>query len=76
MNHDPNILLRTQDLHPVFEENSNLYIFSEKILKEKNNRIGYNPLLFEIDRDEAWDIDEEIDFRVAEFLYLNRKGKS
>jgi CMP-N-acetylneuraminic acid synthetase len=72
MNHDPNILLRTQDLPPVFEENSNLYIFSEKILKEKNNRIGYNPLLFEIDRD----IDEEIDFRVAEFLYLNRKGKS
>jgi CMP-N-acetylneuraminic acid synthetase len=73
MNHDPNILLRTQDLPPVFEENSNLYIFSEKVLKEKNNRIGYNPLLFEIDRDEAWDIDEEIDFRVAEFLYLNRE---
>lgn len=72
MNHDPNILLRTQDLPPVFEENSNLYIFSEKILREKNNRIGYSPLLFEIERDEAWDIDEEIDFRVAEFLYLNR----
>ena len=75
MNHDPSILLRTQDLPPVFEENSNLYIFSAKILKEKNNRIGYNPLLFEIDRDEAWDIDEEIDFRVAEFLYLNREKK-
>jgi CMP-N-acetylneuraminic acid synthetase len=75
MNHDPSILLRTQDLPPVFEENSNLYIFSEKTLKEKNNRIGYNPLLFEIDRDEAWDIDEEIDFRVAEFLYLNREKK-
>ena len=75
MNHDPSILLRTQDLPPVFEENSNLYIFSEKILKEKNNRIGYNPLLFEIDRDQAWDIDEEIDFRIAEFLYLNREKK-
>lgn len=76
MNHDPNILLRTQDLPPVFEENSNLYIFSEKTLREKNNRIGYSPLIFEMDRDEAWDIDEEIDFRVAEFLYLNREGKS
>jgi len=75
MNHDPSILLRTQDLPPVFEENSNLYIFSEKILKEKNNRIGQTPLLFEIDRDEAWDIDEEIDFRIAEFLYLNREKK-
>ena len=76
MNHDPNILLRTQDLPPVFEENSNLYIFSKKTLKEKNNRIGYSPLIFEMDRDEAWDIDEEIDFRVAEFLYLNREGRS
>jgi CMP-N-acetylneuraminic acid synthetase len=76
MNHDPNILLRTQDLPPVFEENSNLYIFSEKTLKDKNNRIGYSPLIFEMDRDEAWDIDEEIDFRVAEFLYLNREGRS
>ena len=75
MNHDPSILLRTQDLPPVFEENSNLYIFSEKVLKEKHNRIGQTPLLFEIDRDEAWDIDEEIDFRVAEFLYLNREKK-
>lgn len=75
INHDPSILLRTQDLPPVFEENSNLYIFSEKVLREKNNRIGYNPLLFEMDRDEAWDIDEEIDFRVAEFLYLNREKK-
>jgi CMP-N-acetylneuraminic acid synthetase len=76
INHDPNILLRTQDLPPVYEENSNLYIFTEKILKERKNRIGYKPLLFEMARDEAWDIDEEIDFLVAEFLYLNRESKA
>lgn len=76
INHDPNILLRTQDLPPVYEENSNLYIFTEKILKEKKNRIGYQPLLFEVAREEAWDIDEEIDFRVAEFLYFNREVKA
>jgi CMP-N-acetylneuraminic acid synthetase len=29
-----------------------------------------------MDRDEAWDIDEEIDFLVAEFLYLNRESKA
>lgn len=69
MNHDPNVLLRTQDLPPVYEENSNLYLFTQKILEERKNRIGSNPLMFAIDRDEAWDIDEEIDFRVAEFLY-------
>ncbi len=74
MNHDPNVLLRTQDLPPVYEENSNLYIFTETILNERKNRIGHTPLMFEIERDEAWDIDEEIDFRVAEFLYQQREA--
>jgi CMP-N-acetylneuraminic acid synthetase len=72
INHDPNVLLRTQDLPPVYEENSNLYLFTPEILRERKNRIGQNPLLFEIERDEAWDIDEEVDFRIAELLYLNR----
>ena len=75
MNHDPNVLLRTQDLPPVYEENSNLYLFTQKILEERKNRIGSNPLMFAIDRDEAWDIDEEIDFRVAEFLYRDRQSQ-
>lgn len=74
INHDPNVLLRTQDLPPVYEENSNLYIFTAKILQERNNRIGKKPMLFEIERDEAWDIDEEVDFRIAELLYLNSQA--
>ena len=76
MNHDPNVLLRTQDLPPIYEENSNVYIFTKQILEERQNRIGHNPMIFEIDRDEAWDIDEEIDFRVAEFLYKDRLAHS
>ena len=73
INHDPNILLRTQDLPPVYEENSNIYIFTKDILQERKNRIGKKPLMFEIDRDEAWDIDEEVDFRIAELLYLRER---
>ena len=72
VNHDPNYLLRTQDLSPVYEENSNLYIFSKAILEERRNRIGYRPLMFEMDRIEAWDIDEELDFLIAEFLYTKQ----
>ena len=68
INHNPAILLRTQDLAPVYEENSNLYLFSAKTLRVRHNRIGERPLLFEIDRAEAWDIDNEIEFRIAEFL--------
>lgn len=69
VNHNPAILLRTQDLPPVYEENSCLYIFTRRILETRHNRIGERPLMFEIDRNEAWDIDEELDFRVAESLY-------
>ena len=69
VNHNPSILLRTQDLPPLFEENSCLYIFSRKTLEATHNRIGRRPLMFEIDRREAWDIDEEMDFELAEFLY-------
>lgn len=70
INHNPEILLRTQDLPPVYEENSCLYIFSRTTLETRHNRIGERPLLFEIDRIEAWDIDEELEFQIAEFLYL------
>ena len=76
INHDPNMLLRTQDLPPVYKENSNLYIFKRDVFLERKNRIGYKPLLFEIDRKQAWDIDEEVDFQIAELLYLNREGKA
>jgi CMP-N-acetylneuraminic acid synthetase len=76
INHNPAILLRTQDLPPVYEENSCLYLFFGQLLQARHNRIGERPLLYEIDRIEAWDIDEELDFRVAEFLYLQRsEGK-
>jgi CMP-N-acetylneuraminic acid synthetase len=69
INHDADVLLRTQDLPPVYEENSCLYIFSRNGLETRGNRIGERPFIFEIDPVEAWDIDDELDFRVAEFLY-------
>jgi CMP-N-acetylneuraminic acid synthetase len=76
INHNPSILLRTQDLPPVYEENSNIYIFTREILERRHNRIGERPLMFEIDRLEAWDIDEELDFHIAEYLYLERQKEA
>ena len=72
INHNPAILLRTQDLPPVYEENSCLYIFTRSTLEIRHNRIGERPLMFEIDRMEAWDINEELDFLITEFFYLQR----
>ena len=68
INHDPSILLRTQDLPPVYEENSNVYIFSRKTLEERGNRIGHKPVLFDINRLESTDIDDEEAFRLAEAI--------
>ena len=76
VNHNPAILLRTQDLPPIFEENSCIYIFTRDILEQQHNRIGNRPLMFEIDRNEAVDIDEELDFQIAEFLYLQRQKET
>lgn len=68
LNHNPAELLQTQDLPPVFEENSCLYLFSRAGLLQRHHRIGDHPLLFEIDASEAWDIDDELDFAICEFL--------
>ena len=72
MNHDPSVLLRTQDLPPVFEENSCMYMFTRATLETRKNRIGERPMMFEIPRPESQDIDEEIDFRIAELLMMER----
>jgi CMP-N-acetylneuraminic acid synthetase len=74
LNHDPNNLIQTQDLPPVFEENSCIYIFTRKNLEKRHNRLGEHPLMFEMASDEAWDIDEELDFAITDFLMQNRPG--
>ena len=78
INHDPAVLLRTQDLPPVYEENSCMYIFSRASLERRKSRIGAKPLMFEIEPREAWDIDMEAGFCIAEFLYnkyFSEKGE-
>ena len=74
VNHNPAVLLQTQDLPPVYEENSCIYIFTREILEKRRNRLGVRPLMFEIDASEAWDIDEELDFEIVDFLMRRRKG--
>ncbi len=73
INHNPNILLRTQDLPPVYEENSCLYLFTRQTLEMRRTRIGDRPWLFEIDPLEARDIDEEHDFILADILLQQRQ---
>ena len=68
LNHDPEKLIQTQDLPPVYEENSCIYIFTRENLLHRQNRLGLHPKLFEMDPQEAWDIDEELDFSIVAHL--------
>lgn len=72
INHNPKELIQTQDLPPVYEENSCIYIFNRQNLVTKRHRISDHPLMLVMDADEAWDIDEEFDFAICDFL-LSKK---
>jgi CMP-N-acetylneuraminic acid synthetase len=74
INHNQNILLRTQDLPPIFEENSCMYLFTKEILTRKHNRIGDRPYLYDMPEIETQDIDVELNFKVAEFLFKETRG--
>ncbi len=72
INHDPQQLIRTQDLPPIYEENSCIYLFSREGFEKSMNRVGESPMLFPIDSQEAVDIDDEFDFILAERLMAIR----
>lgn len=70
-NHDPSLLIRTQDLVPLFEENSCIYIFSKSTIEKYKNRIGNKPVMFETNKIESFDIDDESDFNLVVNIYKN-----
>lgn len=76
INHDPDNLIRTQDLEPYYEENSNLYIFTRDSFAKTNARIGKQPMMYEGPRIESIDIDDQQDwdFAVIAARYLREQG--
>ena len=68
INHDPEHLIPTQDLQPIYQENSCLYIFSQASFVYHRKRIGAHPLMFETPVDESLDIDNEDNFKLAQAL--------
>lgn len=68
INHDPEKLLRTQDLEPLYEENSCLYLFTAASFAATGARIGRRPMTFPTPRLESIDIDDADEWRLAEAL--------
>lgn len=68
INHNPRELLRTQDLDPVYEENSNFYLFSGSSFMLNRTRIGAKPGIFAVNDIESLDIDTPDDWELASHL--------
>lgn len=68
INHKMGQLIQTQNLKPLYFENSNLYVFSKKSFKKKNNRIGNKPNFMITPKEISLDIDNAEDWKIAEKL--------
>lgn len=66
VNHSAKRLIKTQDLPPLYMDNSCFYIFSRRSFGARSNRIGRKPYLFEVPKAESIDIDDEEDLLIAE----------
>lgn len=77
VNHDPDNLVRTQDLEPWFEENSNIYLFNRSSFARTDARIGKKPKMFVTPHLESADIDDANGWHLAEIIALaNYIGES
>lgn len=76
INHDPSNLIRTQDLDPWYQENSNLYLFNKESFYKTNARIGANPTMLVTAPYESTDIDTPEDWELGEVMveYYRKKG--
>lgn len=66
--HDPHKLGKSQGLDPIYEDNSNLYIFNRQTFALNRSRIGAWPQMFVMSKLEAVDIDYPEDFVLAEAI--------
>lgn len=76
VNYDPASIPRTQDLKPYFYETTGLYIYNKKILELQGRRIGDKPYLIEVSKIEAIDINEPIDFNIADAVFNSIRKNS
>lgn len=78
INHDPTERKRTQDLSPVYEDNSNIYVYRRSLYQKEDHEIGAvpigeNPIAYELDEIEAIDIDVKSEFEMAEYFHKKHR---
>ena len=69
INYELDNMPKSQNLPNIYALNFALNIFDRQYAIDNSSIVGKHPLLFELDSIEATDIDNEIDFEFAEFMY-------
>ncbi len=69
INYDLSMTPKSQDLPDIVSLNFAITIIYKKIMIKRKNVIGYKPSFFELDKFESLDIDDLIDFKIAELMY-------
>ena len=67
---------RTQDMKPIYVEQSTPYVFTKETFETVEARTGYNPYICEVSDIESIDIDYPEDFELANAVYRNIINKS
>lgn len=73
INYDLKNQPRSQDLPDILALNFAVSVLSKKKMIEYKNVVGEKPFIYPIEEIEATDIDNQIDFDFAEFLYYNKQ---
>tara|TARA_R110001592_G_scaffold39956_1_gene131376 strand:- start:1396 stop:2049 length:654 start_codon:yes stop_codon:yes gene_type:complete len=71
MNYDPKNSPNSQDLPDILGVHYGVSIISRKACIENRNVVGENPFFVKLNGVESVDIDTELEFKFAEFIYSN-----
>jgi CMP-N-acetylneuraminic acid synthetase len=66
---------RTQDMKPIFIEQSTPYVFKKETFQRYNARTGVKPYICECSEVECIDIDYPEDFLLANIIYMNHLNR-
>lgn len=72
INYDLRFQPRSQDLPDIYALNFAVNVISKQKMIDCKNVVGVKPYIFKIDQVEATDIDNQIDFDFADFVYRRK----
>jgi CMP-N-acetylneuraminic acid synthetase len=69
INYDINVTPKSQDLPDIVSLNFAINIIARETMIKRKNLVGYRPTFFELDKVESLDVDDFVDFKIAELMY-------